>query len=189
MLHQLQSVNPSRSWREYSEEDIRRAKSQHGLYVNARQALTLDVLCACEGVMSKISETMVASHEMPITELARLTNMSLVELVPEVTDLAARSPINMPGENEWGTKPKIVDGKLRIVAQVEQKVVADNDPKPHDKATLFHQEFGNWSPPSQDVPRVLTVGYWVDWSSINDESNELIRQHRQVAAKRANIRL
>ena len=54
-----------------------------------------------------------------------------------------------------------------------------------------------WSPPSVDVPRVLTVGYWTDWEHLDNECeddderrqlDDLIEQFRQAAAARAGIR-
>jgi hypothetical protein len=197
---QLKTIKPGRSWRDYSANDIAAAAAQHGgTCLNARQALVLDVLCACEGTMSKITRDMYSGGDMPINELARLTNMSLLELVPEVVDLVGRSPINQfsfdVDGSDRGTEPEIVGGELRLVAQIDVAVRADNDPE-HDDEEEDYQERGWWSPPSIDVPRVLTVGYWVDWQLLEDECenddeglrlDDLMAQFRQAARVRAGI--
>lgn len=138
------NLKPGRSWRDYSANDIKAAADQHGEFCfNARQALVLDVLCACEGMTSKLTGGMFASGEMPISELARLTNMSLLELLPEVVDMVGRSPINKPRDDDGlidrGQEPEIVGGELRVVAQVDVDVRAENDPHPGcatDRANL-----------------------------------------------------
>jgi hypothetical protein len=196
---QLRTLEPGRSWRDYSANDIKAAADQHGgTCLNARQALVLDVLCACEGTMSRITRDRCSSGEMSISELARLTNMSLLELVPEVVDMVGRSPINKPPDGDGldrGHEPEIVEGELRLVAQIRVAVQAENDPEPGDDEEYDHER-GWWSPPSTDVPRVLAVGYWADWQLLEEECenddeglrlDDMIAQFRRAAAARAGI--
>jgi hypothetical protein len=187
----LATIKPGRNWRDYSADDIEAATHQHGRGgLNARQALVLDVLCACEGTTSKITEVLFSNGEMPISELARLTNMSLLELLPEVVDIACRSPVNYELSDDerdpWQT-PELVEDKICLFAQVCVDVRADND--------LFPDK-DDYDPPSKDVPRVLAVGYWAGWEDLEarcttdderDRLDDLIEQFRKAVAARAGI--
>lgn len=194
---------PAKHWSTYSAQDIDQACEQHDdLCLNARQALLLDVLCACKDVCVRATKVRwITNGGLTLGQLSYLTNMTLDEAVPELFQMAMRSEPNFRrGAYNKPTKDYYYvrsDGQIIFSPQLLVDVCAENDPCLSDSEYLYAQERGCFSPPSIGFPRTVVFDYWLDVgplyedaydeddSSKTDELDALINELALAAQRRA----